>query len=468
MNRTRIAAAFMLALICVSAGLSVYAQPQLSSSAANVYAQPSGAYAVSGTARAGALVTVEFTGSNGDTYCYNFTVQASGTFTTDVPLPEDMSPDLYIVQARVGEETVHSSRVLVSPMRPLDVLQNMVEAIQRTKQALEVYMAGLEESGGEAPSQVREAYRDAIEALEQARRYYGDEQYEAALTQARRAQTLFQRAFKAVTEPEASTTDAAPSPEITRARKMLDELWKVSQRLTDNGYNASALNRALREVEAQIDEAERMHNAGDREGSQRRIKAAIESMNRLRTRLEQLFQQVKARLAARYSEDMANRVEAMRTTLSQYQNRISVSERSSALNTLQATEQKLSQLKASLQSGNLEMETLEELSDDIDEAASNVLDDETRNTLREIDKAQAKIEALKRLERMGYTLSPTLADSLRRQYTLLELLKMRLMNSTQLAQAQPTDSSNRTITKTNPSNETNSKTEDNTAASLTP
>jgi len=431
MNRVKAAAALVLMLVSASTLLPVYSQPTLTASLPSVYARPGGMYTVRGRASPGALVVVEFTASNGDAFSYNFTAPATGSYSLNITLPGELAPDVYTVQIRIGENVVSSSRVLVSSMSQRERLQNMIQSIIRTKQSLEAYMAELEEEGEDVPMAVLNGYREAQSALQEARRYFEDGQYEAALAQAQRAQTMFQRAFKAVTEPQPSETDTRSSPEIQRAREALGNLRKLSKRLAENGYNTTTLDGALDNIGRLIDEAEAKHSKGDYEGSQRALKAAVEAINRVRVRIEQLSQQVKTRLASRYRESMENRVEEMRQTLNQYQNTITDQDRTQALGSLTDTDQKLQRLKETLQVGQVDMDEIQELTDDIAAAVSKIQDEETRNTLSDIDKAHAWLEAWRNRTRTTSTLSPSVKYQLRSHSSLLNRLRQRLLNSTQ-------------------------------------
>lgn len=431
MKRVKVATAMMLIIVAASTLLPVYSQPTLTASLPSVYAQPGGMYTVRGRASPGALVVVEFTASNGDAFSYNFTAPAMGSYSLNVTLPGDLAPDVYTVQIRIGENVVSSSRVLVSSMSQRERLQNMIQSIIRTKQALEAYMAELEEEGEDVPMAVLNGYRETQSALQEARRYFEDGQYEAALAQAQRAQTMFQRAFKAVTEPQPPETDTRSSPEIQRAREALGNLRKLSKRLAENGYNTTTLDGALDNIGRLIDEAEAKHSKGDYEGSQRALKAAVEAINRVRVRIEQLSQQVKTRLASRYRESMENRVEEMRQTLNQYQNTITDQDRTQALGSLTDTDQKLQRLKETLQVGQVDMDEIQELTDDIAAAVSKIQDEETRNTLSDIDKAHAWLEAWRNRTSTTSTLSPSVKYQLRSHSSLLNRLRQRLLNSTQ-------------------------------------
>jgi len=431
MRRVKIAAAMMLMIVAASTLLPAYSQPTLTASQSSVYAQPGGVYTARGTSGAGALVVVEFTASNGDSFSYNFTATTTGSYSFDITLPGDLDPDVYTVQTRIGDNVVSSSRALVSPMSPGETLKNMIQSIVRTKQALEAYMAELEEEGEDVPEVVLNGCRVAQVWLQLARGHYEDGQYAEALAEARRAQSIFQRAFKAVTDSQPPEQDTQPSPEILRAREALRNLRNLSKRLAENGYNATALDGALDNIEGLIDEAEDKHSKGDHEGSQRALKAAVEAMNRVKARIEQLSQQVKTRLASRYRENMENRVEEMRQALNQYQNTITDQDRTQALGSLSATDQKLQRLKETLQAGQVDMDEIQELSDDIETAVSKIQDEETRNTLSDIDKAHAWLQAWRNRTRTASTLSSSVKYQLRSHSSLLDLLRQRLLNSTQ-------------------------------------
>lgn len=443
MKRVKIAAAMMLIIVAASTLLPAYSQPTLTASLPSVYAHPGGVYTVRGTASAGALVVVEFTASNGDSFSYNFTAPATGSYSLNVTLPGDLAPDVYTVQIRIGDSVVSSSRVLVSSMSQRERLQNMIQSIVRTKQALEAYMAGLEEEGEDVPEVVLNGCRMAQVWLQLARGHYEDGQYAEALAEARRAQSIFQRAFKAVTDPQPPDADTQPSPEIQRAREALRNLRNLSKRLAENGYDTTALDGALDDIESLMDEAEEKHGKGDHEGSQRALKAAVEAMNRVKARIEQLSQQVKTRLASRYRENMENRVEEMRQALNQYQNTITDQDRAQALGSLSATDQKLQRLKETLQAGQVDMDEIQELSDDIEVAVSKIQDEETRNTLSDIDKAHAWLQAWRNRTRTTSTLSPSVKYQLQSHSSLLDRLRQRLLNSTQ---TQPEPSSTNSTT----------------------
>ena len=451
MKRANIASALVLMIVAASTLLPAYSQPTLTASMPSVYAKPGGVYTVRGTASAGALVIVEFTASNGDTFSYNFTARTAGSQSLDVTLPEDLEPDVYTVKIRIGDIVASSSRLVVSSMTSTETLQNMIQSIVRTKQALEAYMAELEEEGEDVPEAVLNGYREAQEALQEARRYYGDGQYAAALAQARRAQAMFQRAFKAVTEPQPPVSDIQPSPEIQRARLAFESLRNLSKRLAENGYNTTALDGALDNIEGLLDEAEEKHSRGDFEGSHRALKAVVEAMNRVRTRIEQLSQQVKTRLASRYEERLRNRVDEMRYALNQYQNTITDQDRAQALESLTTTEQKLQQLKERLQAGQVEMEEIQDLSDDIEEAVTKIQDEETRNTLSDMDRESAWLEAWRNRTRTTSALSPRVKYQLQSHSSLLDRLKQKLLNSTQAQPEPSTTPSNEDSTGTKPS-----------------
>jgi tetratricopeptide (TPR) repeat protein len=431
MKRVKVAAAIMLMIVAASTLLPAYSQPTLTASQSSVYARPGGVYTARGTASAGALVVVEFTASNGDSFSYNFTAPTTGSYSMNITLPEDMAHDLYTVQIRIGDNAVYSSRVLISSMSQRETLQNMIQSIIRTKQALEVYMEELEEEGEDVPEIVLNGYRVAQVWLQLARGHYEDGQYTEALAEARRAQSIFQRAFKAVTDPQPPEQDTQPSPEVQRAREALRNLRNLSTRLAENGYDTTALDGALDNIESLIGEAEEKHSKGDHEGSQRALKAAVEAMNRVKAKIEQLSQQVKTRLATRYRENLENRVEEMRKALNQYQNTITDQDRTQALGSLTATDQKLQRLKETLQAGQVNIDEIQELSDDIETAVSKIQDEETRNTLSDIDKTHAWLQAWRNRTRTTSTLSSSVKYQLRSHSSLLDRLRQRLLNSTQ-------------------------------------
>ncbi len=455
MKRVEAAAALALMMVAASTLLPAYSQPTLTLSASmpSVYAKPGGVYTVRGTAGAGALVVAEFTASNGDTFSHNFTATATGSFSFGVTLPEDLEPDVYTVKISVGDRVISSSRVVVSPITAGETLQSMIQSITRTRQALEVYMAELEEEGEDVPEAVLNGYRMGQEALQEARRYYGDGQYAAALAEARRAQTMFLRAFKAVTEPQPPLSDAQPSPEIQRAREALGNLRRLSERLAENGYDATALDGALDNIEGLLDEAEERHRQGDYESSQRALEAAVDAMNRVRIRIEQLSKQVKTRLASRYEERISERVEEMRQVLNQYQNTVTDQDKTQALESLTVTEQKLQQLKERLRAGQVDMDEIQDISGDIEEAVSKIGDEETRNTLSDMDRTRAWLEAWRNRTGTSSTLSPRVKYQLQNHSRLLNNLRQKLLNSTRTQpESEPTNS-------TKPSNEGSTNTE---------
>ena len=128
------ATALVLMMAAAATLLPVYSQPTLTASQPSVYAQPGGFYTVRGTASSGALVVVEFTASNGDTFSHNFTASATGPYSFEVPLPEDLEADVYAVKISVEDAVVSTSKVVVSPMTARETLQNMIQSITRTKQ----------------------------------------------------------------------------------------------------------------------------------------------------------------------------------------------------------------------------------------------------------------------------------------------------------------------------------------------
>jgi hypothetical protein len=120
---------------------------------------------------------------------------------------------------------------------------------------------------------------------------------------------------------------------------------------------------------------------------------------------------------------------------------------------LTTTEQKLQRLREALQSGRVEMDEIQDLSDDIEEAVSKIGDEEARNTLRDMDKASAWLEAWRNRTITNYALSPKVKYQLQNHSRLLVSLRERLLNSTQMQpEKEPTNS-------TTPSNEGSTNTE---------
>lgn len=417
MKRVYAAAALALILAAMYTSLPVYSQPTPQAGIPSVYARPGGVYTVRGAADAGKLVVAEFTASNGDAFSYNYTAPTTGAFIFDVTLPPDLEADVYTVKIIVGDVVASMSRAVVSKMTPGETLQSMIHSIIRTNEALEAYMAGLRAEGEDVPQVILDGHHLAQEALQEARRHLGDGRYSEALAEARRAQSILQRAFMAA-ESQPPASDAQPSPEIQRAVEALGNFRKLSERLATNGYNTTALDDALEKIEELVDEAEEKHHQGDPE-STRALDVALEAMNRARERIEQLSQQVKTRLASQYGERISHRVEEMRAALNRYQNAIPDQDRARALESLNATEMKLQRLREALQAGRVDMAEIQDLSDDIDEAVSRIGDEAVRDALRDMDRARAWLDAWRNRTGTGSTLSPSLRYKLQSHDTLI-------------------------------------------------
>ncbi|MCW4049572.1 MAG: hypothetical protein NWE89_07520 [Candidatus Bathyarchaeota archaeon] len=408
----------------------------------NKYLQPGDTFTVTGSAEPRVNATVKLTASNGETITHIITVPGTGQFSREIQLHSEMRLDVYTVTLIVDDTVIATGEVIVSGMMQRDVINNMIQALQQLHQQLKTQIARMEANGEAVPPAVRESYQLALQAISEAKTLWDDGQTTATLEQAQRAQKHFQNAFRLIetqedTEPEQIQVRAQAAE---RALKEVRRLETTLDSINSKGIDTPLLRQALIEAERNLQLSIERYNERDLQAGDSALRTAVEQLRQVNAGIQRVTETIKAQLAAKYKERFQDRINQLRDIVDTYQEKLDGTDRARLLAALQETEGKLEQVQENLDIGTVDMEELEEISDDIEEAVNMIRSEQTRNTLNEMDWTQAQVQALtERQEALKEKFTQALRAKLLERSRQLQILRDR-MQSLNTTSIRPSDS----------------------------
>jgi len=396
----------LLALVVV-APLAVNASPALSvsTSARHVYVAPGGFFTVEGNSEPGLNITVCLKGTNNDTYVYLFKVPGDGHYKLNVTLPQSMSSDIYSVTVETNSSLKESLMVTVSSSDRNQVAAQLLQSTWNTLEGLRAYVAELESRGYAVPPRVVEGAQKAERALEEAQRRLDSGRLEESWVKVKEAQGILRGCFQAIDQPErppvAEPPTAAMNQTLTRAREYFKKLSLSVKSLRERGWDTSSLEDTLEEIESLLRDAERQYRDRDQRGFEAAMGKAAQKLKDAQAMVNAELNRVKVFLASRYRENIQSRVTNLRESLSAYQSTIPTVERTRVTYALTLTEDKLAQLQRKLAAGELDLDELVDISDDIKAALQNVSNEDIRGALEEMNMVRARVDTLNQAEVQG-------------------------------------------------------------------
>ena len=389
----------MMALV-VATPLAVNASPALSvnTSARHVYVAPGGFFTVEGNSEPGLNVTVCLKGTNNDTYVQLFKVPANGHYKFNITLPQSMRPDVYRVTVETDSSLKETFMVTVSSSDRNQVAAQLLQSAWNTLEGLRAYLAELKSRGYTVPPLVVEGTQKAEQTLEEASKLLDSGRIEESWAMMKEAQGIIRGAFKAVDQPErppvAEPPTAAMNQTLTRAREYFKKLSLSVESLSERGWETQPLDDMVEEIESLLRDAERQYKDRDQRGFEAAMRQATQRMKDARNLLNADMKRVKVALASMYRESIQRRVMNLRESLSVYQSTIPTMERTRVAYALTVTEEKLAQLQMKLAAGELNLNELVDVSDDIKVALQNVSDEDIRKALEEMNVVRARVDTL--------------------------------------------------------------------------
>ncbi|MFH0849784.1 MAG: hypothetical protein V1924_02445 [Candidatus Bathyarchaeota archaeon] len=393
----------MLALVVV-APLAVNASPALSvsTSARHVYVAPGGFFTVEGDSEPGLNITVCLKATNNDTYVYLFKVPGDGHYKLNVALPQSMGSDVYRVTVETNGTLKESLMVTVSSSDRNQVAAQLLQSTWSTLEGLRAYVAELESKGYTVPPRVVEGAQKAQQALKEAQRLLDSGRLEESWAKVKEAQGILRGSFQAIDQPDrppvAEPPTAAMNQTLTRAREYFKKLSLSVKSLRERGWDTSSLEDTLEEIESLLRDAERQYRDRDQSGFEATMRQAAQRLKDAQALVNAEMNRVKVALASRYRENIQSRVTNLRESLSAYQSTIPTVERTRVTYALTLTDDKLAQLQRKLAAGELDLDELVDVSDDIKAALQNVSNEDIRRALEEMNVVRARVDTLNQAE----------------------------------------------------------------------
>jgi hypothetical protein len=263
----------------------------------------------------------------------------------------------------------------------------------------------------EVPGEVRESLRLGVEAMAQARSLFEAGNFEEATLVAHQAMNHFSSAFRHMEgaipeEPEEEDVEAQTERTvglkvaIERAHAFLDKIEASALNLREEGHDVDAILAEIENAKASLDEALAFLDQGEISSAARAMTAAQGTLGRSNAALNGVTKQEKERRAGGFLEQVQVRARDLNGTIFRLQTRLQERNALSVRAALGATERKLERLRERIGEGDLD-EVLDELEDAIEQMDDelDVLNgNDTANTLKEMNRVEARIMVLQRTE----------------------------------------------------------------------
>jgi hypothetical protein len=436
LNRMYSSRSLMLKIILVVVVLattagSVLADPRnLTISESHV--QPGESFTVTVHSTPGTNITLTLAGSRGRSIDYLLIMPDSGLIEKNITIPSTTLPDVYDIFVNQGNDTIVAGSVVVSPMMPREVMQNMLQSLEVLKNRLEVYIAEREAAGEKVLPEIMESYELAIEYLNQARLQCDNGQIKDASELLNMAQREFQKAYMLTINPEKPQDEVKirVKTALLRAEVELNRVNVTLQSINRLGIDIVSQKLTLMQTREYLRDARNALEAGDATQAAELMMTVKQELIELQANSSQRIKVVKTRLAERYLNQVQNRAETLLQIVTEYQLRLNQTDRIRIINKLQSTNQKLIQIRSDLQSGVLDMEALQRVGDDIKSTIGMIRDKQIRLSLYQIDELESQILVLKtKANNQEGELGQQLLNEMQIKMRLLENIKEQLQVS---------------------------------------
>ena len=435
MHIQKVAPLLLIIAVMALAPLVVNSSTSLPTSASlrHIYVAPGSSFIVEGDSEPGLNATVYLTGTNNETCVYMFEVPSDGHYEYNVTLPESISPDMYRVVVETDDTKMYSMIVTVSSADRSQRVGQMIQSTLNTFAGLKAYLAELEAEGISPPQRVVEATQKAKKALDEAQALLDSGKLEESWVRVKEAQTIIRASFQAIDQPERPPVDelqtVAMNQTLAKVREYFMRLSRSVESLREKGLDTSLIETSLEEIEALLREAEHRIREGQREEFEASIRQATLRLRAAQALVTEKLNRVKLALALRYRESMQGRITYLKESLSFYQFMIPSLENTKVYNALSLTEQKLALIKQRLAGGELDLDGLVDVSDDIKMALRNISNEDIRRALEEMNSLRTRVETLTHSDEVDDNVSTgTLSTRLQLERLRLRRIKEYMSN----------------------------------------
>lgn len=359
------------------------------------YFQLGTSLSLTGSSEPNVNVTIEVTNEAGETIIIVVETDENGDYSIDIPLIGDKLGG-YTITSSINGTILGTNNITVSNMQTDEVYGQMLQIAEMFQQGLEEILQSL---GDDAPIAAQNNYQHALTAISLASRFQENGQTTAAANQIKRALKQMENSMKKVSavkeitmEPE-DARNLTATDELDKANSLMEKLDETIQRMQEEGINTTKIESTYGDTRGLLTQVQQLLASGNETAAEALLEQAEASLEELLEGVSDNTQEVKIKLKEKFQEHLGERILDMENAITGLQDKLSIEESQQALKVLENAQRKLERLQEKMGAGeDVTMDELEDASDDIDEAIDEIDDEDTKYTLKKLNKEKAKIQ----------------------------------------------------------------------------
>lgn len=407
MSSKKIVVAFAVMLLLLPSIPLVIAEDALKVETDAKYYKPGESVEITGEASPGALVHVVVNRASLQLFEDDVNATLKGEFNATYVLPTDAEIGVYTVNASTTTSQAQTSFTVMKvdfEEMAIKMIELAEEAQDEANEANET-LTELREEGIDILSSAIENYEHGVDALEKAKSLLEEDKYTVAMEMAHSALVHFGNAIHmAAMSAEKADEDGETretvqlGQQIDRAYRLVEKLNATIIRLEEEGKDTSAIEALIAEAKSLLDQASAAFDEGRLDEAEAALESAEDAIEGAMNLLNEMTSETKLECMERFRERLQARLNSTEKAIEKLGEHVAEMNRNAVMAQIRKIHGQLDRIREMIREGksNEAFKGLEDASKEFDEGLDELDGHAYGQTIREMNRLQATIQAMQR------------------------------------------------------------------------
>ena len=364
---------------------------------------------ITGEASSGALVHVVVTRTSIELFKVDVSATLKGEFIATYELPTDAEIGVYTVDASTETSQAQTSFIVMK----VDFEEMAIKMIELAEEVqdeanemlTELSLARAMEGGVDILPSAIENYEHGVDALEKAKSLLEEGKYTVAMEMAHSALVHFGNAIHMAAKSAEKADEDGETREtvqlgqqIDRAYRLVEKLYATISRLEEEGKDTSAIEALLAKAKPLLDKASAAFDDGILDEAKAALESAEDAIEGAMDLLRKMAAEVKLECMERFRERLQARLDSTEKAIEKLGEHIAEMNRNAVMAQIRNIHGQLDRIREMIREGmsNEAFKGLEDASKEFDEGLDELDGHAYGQTIREMNRLQATIQAMQR------------------------------------------------------------------------
>ena len=402
--------AFVLAMMLLPVLPAALADQTISVETDAKYYKPSESVKITGEASPGALVHIVVTRTSLQLFEVDVSTTQEDEFIATYVLPTDAEIGVYTVDASTETSQARTS-FTVMKVDFEEMAGKMIEFAEKAQdeaneKLTELSLARAMEGGVDILPSAIENYEHGVDALEKAKSLLKEGKYTVAMEMAHNALVHFGNAIhmaaKSAEKPHGDDDETHETvelrQEIDRAYRLVEKLNATISRLEEEGKDTLAIEALLAKAKPLLDEASAAFDEGILDEAKAALESAEDAIEEAMNLLRKMAAEIKLECMERFRERLQARLNSTEKAIEKLGEHVAEMNRNAVMAQIRNIHGQLDRIREMIREGksNEAFKGLEDASKEFDEGLDELDGHAYGQTIREMNRLQATIQAMQR------------------------------------------------------------------------